>query len=199
MSNRAASIAVLTALIVGMLATLAIRPPGKEFRNERTVSGQSVPQLQWRVPVAFSTNLKALGDNVVFVAETLSITTSGAIKLAIYEPGELVPAFNIVDAVREGKVQAGYTWMGYDQGKIPASALIGASTVRHGALGIFRLVVRGRRPYAHRSPVPPLWRPSHSVWTHWTGNRGVVPGADRIAPRRSRSQNSICRAWWQGD
>ena len=126
MSNRAASIAVLTALIVGMLATLAIRPPGKEVRGEQTVSGQGLPQLRWRVPVAFSTNLKALGDNVVFVAETLSIATSGAIELAIYEPGELVPAFNIVDAVREGKVQAGYTWMGYDQGKIPASALIGA-------------------------------------------------------------------------
>ena len=126
MSNRAASIAVLTALIVGMLATLAIRPPGKELRAEQPISSQGLPQLRWRVPVAFSTNLKALGDNVVFVAETLSIATSGAIELTIFEPGELVPAFNIVDAVREGKVQAGYTWMGYDQGKIPASALIGA-------------------------------------------------------------------------
>ena len=131
MSNRAASIAVLTALIVGMLATLAIRPPGKELRAEQPISSQGLPQLRWRVPVAFSTNLKALGDNVVFVAETLSIATSGAIELAIYEPGELVPAFNIVDAVREGKVQAGYTWMGYDQGKIPASALIGAVPVSY--------------------------------------------------------------------
>ena len=126
MSNRAASIAVLTALVVGMLATLAIRPPGKQTSVEQTRTDQGVPQLRWRVPVAFSTNLKALGDNVVFVAETLSIATNGAIELAIYEPGELVPAFNIVDAVREGKVQAGYTWVGYDQGKIPASALIGA-------------------------------------------------------------------------
>lgn len=126
MSNRAASIAVLTALVVGMLATLAIRPPGKQTSVEQTRTDQGVPQLRWRVPVAFSTNLKALGDNVVFVAETLSIATNGAIELSIYEPGELVPAFNIVDAVRENKVQAGYTWIGYDQGKIPASALIGA-------------------------------------------------------------------------
>jgi len=125
-SNRAASIAVVIALVVGMLATLAIRPPGNQPSIKQNGSGQGVPQLRWRVPVAFSTNLKALGDNVVFVAETLSIETNGAIELAIYEPGELVPAFNIVDAVREGKVQAGYTWVGYDQGKIPASALIGA-------------------------------------------------------------------------
>jgi hypothetical protein len=48
------------------------------------------------------------------------------VELVPYEPGELVPAFSIVDAVREGKVPAGYTWLGYDQGKIPASALIAA-------------------------------------------------------------------------
>ena len=115
MNNRAASIAVVIALVVGMLATLAIRPPGNQPSIKQNGSGQGGPQLRWRVPVAFSTNLKALGDNVVFVAETLSIETNGAIELAIYEPGELVPAFNIVDAVREGKVQAGYTWVGYDQ------------------------------------------------------------------------------------
>ena len=105
MSNRAASIAVVIALVVGMLATLAIRPPGNQPSIKQNGSGQGVPQLRWRVPVAFSTNLKALGDNVVFVAETLSIETNGAIELAIYDPGELVPAFNIVDSVREGKVQ----------------------------------------------------------------------------------------------
>jgi TRAP-type mannitol/chloroaromatic compound transport system substrate-binding protein len=38
----------------------------------------------------------------------------------------LVPAFSIVDAVREKKVPAGYTWLGYDQGKLPVSVLFGA-------------------------------------------------------------------------
>ena len=32
----------------------------------------------------------------------------------------------MTDAVRDGKVEAGYTWVGYDQGKIPASPLLGA-------------------------------------------------------------------------
>ena len=83
-------------------------------------------QLRWRVPVAFSTKLKALGDNVLFVSDTVRNTSNGTMILKPYEPGEIVPPFNIVDAVREGKVPAGYTWIGYDQGKIPASALIGA-------------------------------------------------------------------------
>ena len=37
-----------------------------------------------------------------------------------------MPPFSITDAVRDQKIEAGYTWLGYDQGKIPASALVGA-------------------------------------------------------------------------
>ena len=40
-----------------------------------------------------------------------------------YEPGELVPPFEIMDAVSSGKYPAGYTWIGYDQGTIPALPL----------------------------------------------------------------------------
>jgi TRAP-type mannitol/chloroaromatic compound transport system substrate-binding protein len=78
------------------------------------------------VPVAFATNLPALGDNALYVSETLRAVSDQAVRLDIYEPGEIVPAFSITDAVRDGKVEAGYTWLGYDQGKIRASPLLGA-------------------------------------------------------------------------
>jgi len=45
----------------------------------------------------------------------------------VFEPNKLVPALGIFDAVSEGKIDAGYSWMGYEQGKIPASALFGAT------------------------------------------------------------------------
>ena len=32
----------------------------------------------------------------------------------------------MTDAVRDGKVEAGYVWLGYDQGKIPAAPLVSA-------------------------------------------------------------------------
>ena len=44
----------------------------------------------------------------------------------MFEPGELVPAFGVLQAVSEGNVQAGYTWAGYDQGTIPAIPLFAA-------------------------------------------------------------------------
>jgi len=123
MSNRAALIAVTTAFLVGVLATLALRPTSQGVGGEE--AGPS-PQVRWRVPVAFATNLPALGDNALYVSEQVEASSSGRFRLEIFEPGELVPPFSIVDAVKDGKVPAGYTWLGYDQGKLPASALFGA-------------------------------------------------------------------------
>ncbi len=123
LSNRAALFAVVTAFLVGLLASLALRPAPRQAETGEAFSAQ---EIRWRLPVAFATNLPALGDNVIYVSETLEAISAGRIRIEIFEPGELVPAFSIVDAVRDQKVPAGYTWLGYDQGKLPASALFGA-------------------------------------------------------------------------
>ncbi|WP_428263728.1 TRAP transporter substrate-binding protein [Haliangium sp.] len=83
-------------------------------------------QVRWRVPVAFGTNLPALGDNILYVSEALSKASGGAVTLEVFEPGKLVPPFSITDGVKDNKIQAGYTWLGYDQGKIPSSPLLSA-------------------------------------------------------------------------
>lgn len=83
-------------------------------------------KVRWKVPVAFPTSLPALGDTANYVSDQLEAATDGAIQLKIFEPGKLVPAFQIFDAVKDKKVEAGYTWLGYDQGKIPASPLFSA-------------------------------------------------------------------------
>ncbi len=121
-------IAVLTALIVGSVATLAIRPPGKSIAEDtgpESVAGIK-EQIRWRVPSAFGTHYPVNGETVVYVAEILAAATDGAIVFEIFEPGEVVPVFGITEAVRDRKIQAGITWVGYDQGRIPASTLISA-------------------------------------------------------------------------
>jgi TRAP-type mannitol/chloroaromatic compound transport system substrate-binding protein len=123
MSSRAALTAVLTAFFVGLLASLALRPAPNRIDPDSVGPAREV---RWRVPVAFGTNLPALGDNALFVGERIEAISGGLFRVEIFEPGELVPAFSIVDAVREKKVPAGYTWLGYDQGKLPVSVLFGA-------------------------------------------------------------------------
>ena len=121
-------IAVVAAFAIGMLATLAVRPPTQQIgvADATQVEGMRVETVTWRVPIAFGSNWPVIGENVVFLANTIDKLSQGSLKFLLAEPQEIVPPLEIVDAVREGKVNAGYTWLGYDRGKIPASALLGA-------------------------------------------------------------------------
>ncbi|SFL94707.1 TRAP transporter substrate-binding protein [Marinobacter zhejiangensis] len=82
--------------------------------------------LRWKMPVAFATNLPGLGSPAAWVAENLTTASDGSIQVRVYEPGELVPPFDILQSVSDGKVPTGYTWIGYDQGKVPAVPLFAA-------------------------------------------------------------------------
>ena len=127
MTNRAAAVAVIVAFCVGIIGSLAVRPPGGEAPAPRSASqSETAVRIHWRLPVVFQTTLPVLGDNPIFVADMVRRASNGAFRIDVFEPGEIVPAFSVTDAVRDRKVEAGYTWVGYDQGKIPASPLLGA-------------------------------------------------------------------------
>lgn len=83
-------------------------------------------ELRWKMPVAFSTKLPGLGSPAAWVAETLTVASDGSVKVKVFEPKTLVPPFEILQSVSDGKVSAGYTWIGYDQGKVPALPLFAA-------------------------------------------------------------------------
>ena len=83
-------------------------------------------KLRWKLPVAFSTKLPGLGSPAAWVAEQLNVASDGSIQVKVYEPKKLVPPFEILQAVSDGKVAAGYTWIGYDQGKVPSLPLFAA-------------------------------------------------------------------------
>ena len=126
-SNRAALFAVMVAFVVGIIGSLAIRPVHAPAYELSQNEGDRQPaRIKWRLPVVFQTTMPVLGENPVYLTDAIREASGGAIDLQVFEPGEIVPAFSITDAVRDGKVPAGYTWLGYDQGKIPASPLIAA-------------------------------------------------------------------------
>lgn len=83
-------------------------------------------KVRWKVPIAFPSTLPALGDTAPWVFDMLKTASGGNIQLKIFEPGKLVPPFQIMEAVKDRKVDAGFTWIGYDRGKIPALPLISA-------------------------------------------------------------------------
>jgi len=127
LSPGAALIAVLTAIVVGILASLAIRPPGAVVDPAALASDSGArEQVRWRVQSAYGVNLPVIGKNLPRLISDLKAVSANNIQLELFEPGELVPILEITESVKEAKIQAGYVWVGYDQGRIPASTLISA-------------------------------------------------------------------------
>ena len=141
-SKRATAVLALVAFVGGLLLSLAVRPGGGSSMRgagpSRTPAEGSAPiaeraegeapaRVRWRVPLSAPRTLPGSGETPIWLADALAAASRGAVTLQLYDPGEVVPAFSITDAVRDRKVQAGFTWLGYDQGKIPASPLFGAT------------------------------------------------------------------------
>ena len=101
---------VTTALATSLLAAPAI----------------AIENVRWQVPMAFASTLTALGDTMPWVADQLRVVSGGAIDLRVAEPGAVIPALAVFDNVSQGNVDAGYSWMGYERGQVPAAALFGA-------------------------------------------------------------------------
>lgn len=114
LSRRASLGLVSAAVVAACLGGIAAAPV------------DAAEKIRWKVPVGFPTTLPALGDNAPWVADMLEKASGGDVQLKIFEPGKLVPAFQIMEAVKEQKVEAGYTWIGYDMGKISALPLLAA-------------------------------------------------------------------------
>ncbi|MEM9531023.1 MAG: TRAP transporter substrate-binding protein [Pseudomonadota bacterium] len=119
-------IAVAVALVTGFIGSLALRPPGQAATADRAAAEVALPRLTWRAASSFNQSTPILGPVAWHVAESLDTLTGGALKLTVYDPGEVVPALEITEAVRGAKIDVGFQWVGYDQGRIPASTLISA-------------------------------------------------------------------------
>ena len=88
--------------------------------------GAHADKILLKTPVAFASNLPALGSPIKFISEQLNRVSGGDIQMKFYEPNKLVPPFEILDAVSDGKINSGYTTSGYWYGKMKAAALFAA-------------------------------------------------------------------------
>lgn len=91
-----------------------------------TSPAEAQERVRWQVPMAFASSLTALGDTMPWVSQQLEAMSSGSIQLQVFEPGTLIPALSIFENVSQGNVDAGFSWMGYEWGQVPTSALFGA-------------------------------------------------------------------------
>lgn len=82
--------------------------------------------LLLKTPLCFATSMPVLGDSIPLLAEKIKSASNGKIQIKYYEPGKLIPPFEILGAVSSGKVNAGFGSGAYWEGKIPEAALFSA-------------------------------------------------------------------------
>ena len=71
-----------------------------------------------KTPSAFNTQLPVIGTSATYFADLAKSITGGTVRFKLYEPGKLMPAFEIHKSVSTGKVDAGYTCSAYLGGSL---------------------------------------------------------------------------------
>lgn len=61
-----------------------------------------------------------IGPNGPRTLKTIETLSNGRFKIKFFEPGALVPALEVFDAVSKGSIETSYTTPGFHAGKIPA-------------------------------------------------------------------------------
>jgi TRAP-type mannitol/chloroaromatic compound transport system substrate-binding protein len=82
----------------------------------------SAQQVKWRMVTSWPKRLPGPGMSAERIAERVRTLSGGRLEISVFAAGELVPAFEVLDAVGNGVADLGHTAAFYWQGKMPAAA-----------------------------------------------------------------------------
>lgn len=77
--------------------------------------------LKWRMVTSWPKRLPGPGMSAERIAERVNAMSGGRLQVAVFAAGEVVPAFEVLDAVGSGVAEMGHTAAFYWQGKQPAA------------------------------------------------------------------------------
>ena len=107
---------------VGGLA-LAAGVAACSSEREDCASGvnESAEAFEWSCVTSWPPKYPGMGMGVEHLAQRVEAASNGRLKIKIYGGGELVPAFEVFDAVSRGTVEMGHDAAYYHKGKVPAA------------------------------------------------------------------------------
>jgi len=82
-------------------------------------SGSSQERFSWKIVTTWPPNFPGLGTGVVTLKRYIEEMSAGRLQIRIYAAGELIPAFEVFDAVSRGTAEMGhgaaYYWRGQSE------------------------------------------------------------------------------------
>ncbi len=96
-----------------------------------TVAASSFPKpalaqgaMKWRMQTTWPKNFPGLGTGANKLAEFITAASGGRLTVEVFGGGEIVPAFETMDAVSGGTLEMGHGAPYYWKGKVPATQFI---------------------------------------------------------------------------
>ena len=116
--------------------------------------------LQWKMVTTWPKNFPGLGTGAEFLAQLIGEMSGGRLTVQVYGAGELVPAFEVFDAVSQGAAHMGHGAAYYWKGKNPAFQFF--STMPFG------MTANEMNAWLHKGDGMALWEEAYAPF-------GVVP------------------------
>ena len=99
------------------LAACGGRRQGQSRQMSPAMTGGEQPRVRWNMATSWPESLDSLHGGALAVAEQVRKMSDGRFEITPYAAGELVPGFQVLDAVQSGSVQCGHTASHYYIGK----------------------------------------------------------------------------------
>ena len=137
-------------------------------KTDAVAETQPAQTFNWKLVTTWPKNFPGLGLAPEYFAENVERMSNGRLKIKVFGAGQLVPAFEVFDAVSQGTAEMGHGAAYYWQGKIPASALFTAVP--------FGLNAQEMNAWLHYGGGLELWRELYAPFNlvpYAGGNTGV--------------------------
>jgi TRAP-type mannitol/chloroaromatic compound transport system substrate-binding protein len=159
-------VVALTGALVAVVAlwTLDRVDSSHDDLTQNDASGlQSAPKvIEWKLVTTWPKGLPGLGAAPENFARRVNEASGGRLRIKVFGAGEIVPAFEVFDAVSRGVAEAGHGASYYWKGKIPAAVFF--TTVPFG------MTAQEANGWLHYGGGLALWRELYAPF-------GVIPYA----------------------
>ncbi|MEL0086467.1 MAG: TRAP transporter substrate-binding protein DctP [Halieaceae bacterium] len=155
-------VVVLVGLLAAVVALWAIDRGTMKPSSANANNATSSEKYEWKLVTTWPKNLPGLGAAPENFARYVEEMSSGRLSIRVYGAGEIVPAFEVFDAVSQGVAEMGHGAAYYWKGKIPAAVFYTAVP--------FGMTAQEINGWLHHGDGLTLWRELYAPF-------GVIPFA----------------------
>jgi len=121
---------IILLLVAALVATIGLwatdRASSVDSSGEQSAGSGMQQTFEWKMATTWPKNFPGLGSGPENFARYVNEMSDGRLTVHVYGAGEIVPAFEVFDAVSQGVVDAGHGAAYYWKGKIPAAVFFTA-------------------------------------------------------------------------